>query len=494
MKKDQYTDYQSFHTHFQQGHNQLVYKITTSDFLTPSLLFSLLDPEQKNCFLLESVEGGRSVGRYSIIGIDPDLIWKYSKDKAYIKQGDSDFTEDSLPPLESLRSQLQKSKLVFDSSLPPMSYGLFGYLGYNFIRQVEDFSYNIKRSIGTEDGLMIRPTILIIFDHVKSLIYFISPVYYSQDNSPESTYKKAFLKIDRIIEKLKAPISLDITAIDNVENKKSLNIKSNLSKEQFFKHVDKAKNYIHEGDIFQVVLSQRFELDFPYSAFQFYRSLKRLNPSPFLFYFNFHDHTVVGSSPEILVRLRDDKVTIKPIAGTRKRGKTEQEDYELSQDLLNDPKERAEHLMLLDLARNDVGKVSTPNSVNVTKKNIIEYYSHVMHIVSNVEGEKKETVDSLDCLLSGFPAGTVSGAPKIRAMEIIDELEPDDRGIYGGAIGYISPNEELDTCIALRTAIIKDNKIYIQAGAGIVADSNPLSEYQETENKAKALISALEEM
>ena len=365
-----------------------------------------------------------------------------------------------------------------------MGAGLFGYLGYDMIRQVEILASNLPDAIGTPDAIMVRPTIVAIFDAVAQEIIIASPVYKG------GSYDKAVARINAVINDLNLPIANQV--IEDIETP-SVNPKLGTSLGAFTKRVKKAKDYIYAGDIFQVVIGQRLSAKLPASEFSLYRSLRRTNPSPFLYFLNFNDHSIIGSSPEILVRLREKVVTIRPIAGTRPRGKTQAEDVQNEKDLLADPKECAEHLMLLDLGRNDVGRVSKPGTVNVTERFTIERYSHVMHIVSNVEGEILEKHDAISALFAGFPAGTVSGAPKVRAMEIIDELEEEKRGIYGGAVGYISSNGDMDTAIALRTGIVKDGTLHVRAGAGIVMDSVPKLEFEETLHKAAALFRAAEQ-
>ncbi len=480
-----------FQTFFEAGKTQLVWQWVSADLETPVSTFLKLSKNAPYSFLLESVEGGEVLGRYSAIGLDPDLIWKY-QDNEVTLNGDLQ----SEKPLTSLRAQLKDCKIdVVDETIPPMGpSGLFGYMGYDCIRLVEDIPDANPDEIGVPDSVMMRPTMMILFDNVKNMMCFVTPVRAHKSNSDKSAgdvYAEAVARIDGLYNKLMDPID---TAMLHNQTKLDLPLKqqSNMSRETFHNMVDKAKDYILAGDIFQAVLSQRFSVDFDLPAFDLYRSLRRLNPSPFLFYINFDGFALVGSSPEILVRSRDNVVTIRPIAGTRKRGKDAAEDKTLMEDLLSDPKERAEHLMLLDLGRNDIGRVADISTVEVTDQFTVENYSHVMHIVSNVEGRLKDNMDSLDALFAGFPAGTTSGAPKIRAMEIIDELEPTKRSTYAGCVGYMDGNGDLDTCIALRTALVKDGKVYVQAGGGVVADSDPEGEYIESCNKAKAVIQAAE--
>lgn len=483
--------FDDFKTHFKAGQSQLVWQWIPADLETPVSAFLKLSKNKPYSLLLESVEGGAVLGRYSAIGLDPDLIWKYQNGK--VTFNDDVQTE---PPLDSLRLQIKQCKIdIVDETMPPMSpSGLFGYMGYDCIRLIENIPDTNPDELNVPDSVMIRPTIMVLFDNVKNMMCIATPVRHHKNNSDEGAddvYAKAVSRIDKIYDDLLNPIDPQMLHHQTAINL-PLDVKSNTSRENFHGMVKKAKDYILAGDIFQAVLSQRFSVDFDLPAFDLYRSLRRLNPSPFLFYINFHGFSLVGSSPEILVRLRQGTVTIRPIAGTRKRGANAEEDKALMEELLNDPKERAEHLMLLDLGRNDIGRVAQTNSVKVTDQFTIENYSHVMHIVSNVQGILKKGMDSLDALFAGFPAGTVSGAPKIRAMEIIEELEPIKRSTYAGCVGYFDGNGDLDTCIALRTALVKDGKVYVQAGGGVVADSDPEGEYIESCNKAKAVLMAAE--
>lgn len=483
-----FTDFQK---HFEGAKTQLMWHWIPADLETPVSAFLKLSKDKPYSLLLESVEGGAVLGRYSAIGLEPDIIWKYADGKVTVNN-----VKDNAKPLQSLRTQLDACKIdVVAEEMPPMSpSGLFGFMGYDCIRLVEDIPDTNPNDLDLPESMMMRPTIMVLFDNVKNMMCLVTPVRVHTGNSKQSAaeiYASATARLDKIYNDLLNPI--DPKMLHN-ESKLTLPLKveSNMTRSDFHGMVTKAKDYILAGDIFQVVPSQRFATDFDLPAFDLYRSLRRLNPSPFLFYINFEDFSLVGSSPEILVRLRDNVVTIRPIAGTRKRGKDAAEDKALTEDLLADPKERAEHLMLLDLGRNDIGRVADISTVDVTAQFTIEYYSHVMHIVSNVQGILKKGMDSLDALFAGFPAGTVSGAPKIRAMEIIDELEPVRRGTYAGCVGYLDGNGDLDTCIALRTALVKDGKVYVQAGGGVVADSDPEFEYIESCNKAKAVIQAAE--
>ena len=484
--------FNAFEENFNAGKTQLVWQWIPADLETPVSAFLKLSQDAPYSLLLESVEGGENLGRYSAIGLKPDLIWQYKNNQVTLNNETQD-TE----PLTSLRQQIKASKIdVVNNDIPPMGpSGLFGYMGYDCVRLIEDIPDNNNDELNIPDSIMMRPTIMVLFDNVRQMMCLITPVRdtaKTTDAAPADIYAKAQNRLEQVFDDLCTPIN-PISLHSASELSLPLDVTSNIQKPDFHAMVEKAVEYIYAGDIFQAVLSQRFEAPFDLPAFDLYRSLRRLNPSPFLFYINFDGFALVGSSPEILVRLRDNKVSLRPIAGTRKRGKTPEEDQALIDDLLNDPKEIAEHLMLLDLGRNDVGRVCKTGSVTVTEKFIIEKYSHVMHIVSNVEGDLKDNLDSLDALFAGFPAGTTSGAPKIRAMEIIEELEPTRRASYAGCVGYFDGNGDLDTCIALRTALVKDGKVYVQAGGGVVADSNPEFEYQECVNKAKAVLQAAED-
>jgi anthranilate synthase component I len=488
-------DYDQFARNYAAGEAQIVTTRLVADLETPVSAMLKLGRNAKYSFLLESVEGGAVRGRYSIIGLNPDIIWKAVGNRASVNRKalidtDGPFTEEPTEPLAALRALIAESQIRLPDDAPPMSAGVFGYMGYDFVRLMEDLPAPNPDVLGLPDGIMIRPTVMAIFDAVKDEVTVTSPVYPDNGVSAKAAYARAKERLSEVVDALDRP--LDLALRDSDIN--SIGIpSSNTTPDDYKAMVAKAKEYIAAGDIFQVVLSQRFEADFDLPPFSLYRSLRRINPSPFLVFLNFDSFSVVCSSPEILVRVRDGNVTIRPIAGTRPRGTTPTADKALADELLNDPKELAEHLMLLDLGRNDVGRVAEIGSVKVTDKFFLEYYSQVMHIVSNVEGQLRQGQDLVDALCAGFPAGTVSGAPKVRAMEIIDELERDKRGVYAGCVGYFSADGEMDTCIVLRTAIVKDGKMYVQAGAGIVADSDPDSEHIECVNKAKALFRAAED-
>lgn len=454
---------------------------------------------QPNSFLLESVEGGASRGRYSFIGLRPDLIWRCFGDSAEINRAVPEDPKAFVPcpvseasgAIESLRALVGESRIDVPDELPPMASGLVGYLAYDMVRLTEKLSDDNPDVIGVPDSIFLRPTVMAIFDSLKDNLTIISPVWPNPSVSAEEAYGAAQGRLAEVVRDFETPPSAQAKKPQG--DHQHPEPVANMTREAFHGMVKKAVEYIHAGDAFQIVPSQRFRLPFTLPPLAFYRSLRRLNPSPFLFFLDFGDFSVVGSSPEILVRVRDGKITLRPLAGTRKRGTSDEEDEALVKDLLSDPKEIAEHLMLLDLGRNDVGRVAEVGTVEVTEQFVVEYYSHVMHIASNVEGVLASDCDAIDALLAGFPAGTVSGAPKVRAMEIIDELEPERRGVYAGCIGYFGANGDMDTCIALRTAVIKDGTLYVQAGSGVVADSDPESEYQESCNKAQALIRAAEE-
>ena len=444
--------------------------------------------KEKNSFIFESVEKGIIKGRYTIFGKKPDKIWEFNNSNSFYINKDNKRKKIKGEPKKIIENLIQNFKFKIPSALPPICSLLSGYFSYDCIRYLEKIPNKCKDDLKLPDVRLLRPTVLIIHDNLKKRIFYITNVY---KDEKIFNYKKKYIEVKKEINQLIFQASNRNNKIVVSNSSKKLVVKSNTSKGKFLNMVNKAKNYIKIGDIFQVVLSQRFEVKLNKKPLEIYKKLRVTNPSPFMFFFNFPDFQIIGASPEILVRLRNNKITIRPIAGTRPRGKNKKQDLFYTKDLLKDKKELAEHLMLLDLGRNDVGKVSKINTVKVTEKFNVEKYSHVMHIVSNVMGEFNNKLSKFKSLLSGFPAGTVSGAPKIRAMEIIDKLESSRRKVYAGGIGYFSANGEFDTCIALRTAVAKNNKFYVQAGAGIVADSKPQKEYEETVNKAKALLSSL---
>ena len=467
-----------------KGRPSLVIRRRVDDTESPVSAMLKLNPMSQGLVLFESVVGGETRGRYSFIGMAPDLWWRVRDGKAETSLT-ADFretTETSTDIMAALRGFIDACKVDGMDGLPPMAAGAFGYLGYDMVRHVERLPEPKPDPNGVPEAMLMRPGVVLIFDGVRQEIILAAPA--------RSGAKAANDLLDRIEETLDQPMPPSRPSDAPVEK---INFASNTTKARYLEMVEKAKSYIHAGDTFQVVPSQRFSAPFERSPFAFYRALRRLNPSPFMFYVNFGDFQVSGSSPEILVRVRKGVVTVRPIAGTLPRGATPELDEANAQKLISDPKERAEHLMLLDLGRNDVGRVAARGTVEVTESFTIERYSHVMHIVSNVQGVLKDGEDMVSALAAGFPAGTTSGAPKIRAMEIITELEPHARGVYAGGVGYFGAGGDMDTCIALRTAVFKGGRIHVQAGGGVVFDSNPESEFQETIHKASALFRAAEE-
>lgn len=487
----------------------VVWATRVGDLETPVSALLKLGAEAPGVFLLESVQGGDFRGRYSIIGLDPDLIWRVKEGRAEISQGsfeDAAFAAQPNDPLDSLRTVLRDSALQLPDGLPPMAAGLFGYLGYDMVRLIERLPDKVADPLCTPDAVLVRPTLICVFDNVTSEITVVTPARFDSAQTAAQAYEGASERLARVWRALASSLPTQREGASPPPSEK-LEPRSNTTPNAYRALVAKCKEYCRAGDVFQVVPSQRFSAPFDYSSFALYRALRRLNPSPFLYYLNFADFSVVGSSPEILVRLRGETVTIRPIAGTRPRGATPAEDSALEQELLADPKERAEHLMLVDLARNDLGRVAKRGGsgnraaaagagsahVRVTEAFTIERYSHVMHIVSNVEGEIAAGLSALDALLAGFPHGTVTGAPKIRAMEVINEVEPHKRGIYAGGVGYFGAGGDMDTCIALRTGVLKGGTLHVQAGGGVVLDSDAEAELQETLHKSRALFRAAAE-
>ncbi len=486
--------FEDFEAAWNAGENQVVYTRLAADLDTAVSLMLKLTDARKDSFMLESVTGGEVRGRYSIVGMKPDLIWRAMGTTSEVNRqarfdGDA-FEPCEGDPLTAFRAILAESRIDLPDDLPASSAGLFGYLGYDMIRLVEHLPDVNPDPIGLPDAVMIRPSVVAVLDGVKGDVILVSPVFQSSNLSAKAAYAQAAERVQDALRDLdrQTPTSHDLGETAEIGEPVS-----NFTHEGYLAAVEQAKEYIKAGDIFQVVPAQRWTQDFPLPPFALYRSLRRTNPSPFMFYFNFGGFQVIGASPEILVRVFGNEVTIRPIAGTRPRGATPAEDKALEEDLLSDQKELAEHLMLLDLGRNDVGRVAKIGTVRPTEEFIIERYSHVMHIVSNVIGELSDDHDALSAFLAGMPAGTVSGAPKVRAMEIIDELEPEKRGVYGGGVGYFASNGDMDMCIALRTAVVKDEKLYIQAGGGVVYDSDPEAEFMETVNKSKAIRRAAED-
>ena len=467
--------------------NQIIYaskKVKSDDEIT-NLIDNFL--VEKNSFIFESVEKGKIKGRYTIFGKNPDKVWEFNDKKSYLISKNKRIKLKGKPDL-LIEKIIEEFKFETPKNLPKICSLISGYFSYDAIRYIEAIPNKCKNDLNLPDVRLMRPRTVIIHDNLKKEIYFIINIF---NDEKISNYKEKFDNIKSELFKLSIQSLIKNPVNKTYKEVKNINVKSNTPKNKFLAMVNKAKEYIKLGDIFQVVLSQRFETNLSRKPLDIYKKLRITNPSPFMFFFNFKDFQIIGASPEILVRLRDNKITVRPIAGTRPRGRNKREDVYFEKDLMNDKKELSEHLMLLDLGRNDAGKVSKINSIKVTESFIVERYSHVMHIVSNVVGEYNKKFSKFKSLMAGFPAGTVSGAPKIRAMEIIDELESVRRKVYAGGIGYFSANGEFDTCIALRTAVAKDKKFYVQAGAGIVADSKPINEYKETVNKAKALINAL---
>ncbi|HEY2444356.1 MAG TPA: anthranilate synthase component I [Rhizomicrobium sp.] len=487
-------DYPVFSRIHDEGRGQAVFARRIADLETPVSAYMKLAGLRDNAFLLESVHGGESRGRYSIIGVEPDVIWQCRNGRAGIVRtgagygGTSGRPTDT--PFQSLRMLLDEMRMELPDVLPPMCVGLFGYLGYDMVREIERLGPARADPLDLPDAILFRPTITAIFDNLRGEIILVTPAWPAAGTDAGTSYSQASQRLSRAAALLDAPLALAAAPVDANPQP----IQSNMSRAEYLAIVERAKAYIRAGDIFQVVPSQRFRRPFALQPFSLYRSLRRLNPSPFLYHLAFPGFAIVGSSPEILVRLRDGIVTVRPIAGTRRRGANAEEDTRLGEELVADPKERAEHLMLLDLGRNDVGRVAETGSVQVTGSFFIERYSHVMHLVSNVEGRIRDGLDAVDALAAGLPAGTLTGAPKIRAMEIIDEFEQVKRGAaYAGAVGYIAANGSMDTCIVLRTAVVKDGVMYVQAGGGVVADSVPEAEFEESVNKARALFSAADE-
>ncbi len=488
-------DFAAFADGWEAGRNQLVWTRLAADLDTPVSLMLKLTAGQRNAFLLESVTGGEVRGRYSIIGMKPDLVWECrgttSRVNRMARFDDAAWEEMPGDPLAALRALIDESRIDLPDGLPAASAGLFGYLGYDMIRLVERLGAPNPDPIGMPDARLLRPSVVCVLDGVRGEVTVVAPAWQGAGLGARAAYAQAAERVMDAVRDLERPApgaGRDLGEAAEVPEPVS-----NFTHEEYLAAVEAAKAYIRAGDIFQVVPSQRWRQPFDLPPFALYRSLRRTNPSPFMFHFDFGDAYVIGASPEILVRVFGGEVTIRPIAGTRPRGATPEADRAYEAELIGDEKERAEHLMLLDLGRNDVGRVAKIGTVRPTEEFIVERYSHVMHIVSNVVGELREGEDALSALLAGLPAGTVSGAPKVRAMEIIDELEPEKRGVYGGGVGYFSAGGDMDMCIALRTAVVKDGQLYVQAGGGVVYDSDPEAEYMETVNKSRAIRAAAED-
>ncbi|WP_374322981.1 anthranilate synthase component I [Brevundimonas sp.] len=487
-------DFDAFAAGLRAGRPQVIVRRIIDDLETPVSAYLKLGLDRPYACLLESVEDGAVNGRYSILTLDPDVVWRCRANAAEMARGQAigqgAFTPESLPALQSLRGLIAASRFDLPDDLPPMAAGLFGVFGYDMVRLLEPLGAPNPDPLDLPDAVLTRPSLVAIFDSVRHEIVLVSAAYPDAGLEPESAHDAAVARLDAFEAALRDPLPVRAAP----QKTQAPAFASPVDEAGFGEMVARAKDYIAAGDIFQVVLSHRFSAPWSADPFAFYRSLRRQNPSPYLFYLNFDGFQLAGSSPEILVRLKDGEVTIRPLAGTRARGETPEADKALEVELLADPKERAEHLMLLDLGRNDVGRVAAPGTVEVTESFVVERYSQVMHIVSNVRGKADPRLDAVDTLLAALPAGTLSGAPKVRAMEIIDELESQKRGIgYGGGVGYISAGGEADICITLRTALFADDRIFVQAGAGVVADSDPAAEYAETQHKARAPMRAAEE-
>ena len=482
----------TFAAAYDAGTPQILWTEAVADTDTPVSAMLKLGRAKSGSFLLESVEGGTVRGRYSMLGFDPDLAFRAEGQQCWINRRfgeDKDaWTAAEGDPLAVLRTLVAGSRMDVPEVLPPAFSTLVGHIGYESIGLIEPVPPAAGEGLALPDMMFVRPSLLLVFDRLRDALFIAAPVYPSHLTAEEAR-ERAVERIETAQSQLAGPLK-DRTHVSDLPDG---TLSANVAPERYAEMVAAAKEYIFAGDIFQVVLAQRFSMDFPLPPLELYRALRRINPSPFLYMLDMPDFALVGSSPEILVRVRDGEVTVRPIAGTRPRGKNAAEDAANRESLLADPKERSEHLMLLDLGRNDVGRVAARGSVAVTERETIEFYSHVMHIVSNVRGDLAPGHDAIDALMAGFPAGTVSGAPKVRAMQVIAELEPERRGAYAGGVGYFSPAGDMDSCIVLRTAVIKDGRMHVQAGAGIVADSDPASEQRECEAKAGALVAAARE-
>ncbi len=485
-----------FAERYARGEAQVVWTTLVADLETPVSAFLKLGGGKPMSFLLESVEGGAVRGRHSIIGIEPDLVWRANGARAEINRSarlkPEAFTPCPEPPLQALRALIAESRIALPDSLPPMAAGVFGYLGYDMVRLMEQLPPPNPDPVGIPDAVLVRPTIVVVFDAVKDSITVVTPVRPEKGVDAKAALD-ARHRAARQCGREPRPAARQIARASPMSARSRCRRNPTPRRPNTRRWCARPRTTSPPATPSRSCVAQRFEAPFTLPPFSLYRALRRTNPSPYLYFLDFGGFAIAGSSPEILVKVAHDIVTVRPIAGTRARGLTPHEDKALEEQLLADPKERAEHLMLLDLGRNDVGRVAEIGSVKVTDQFFIERYSHVMHIVSNVEGKLRKDRDTLDALAAGFPAGTVSGAPKVRAMQIIDELEKEKRGLYAGCVGYFSAAGEMDTCIVLRTALVKDGTMYVQAGAGIVADSNPDSEQQECINKAKALFRAAEE-
>ncbi len=471
-----------------------VFRTLLSDTLTPVSAFRRIDDGQTAC-LFESVIGGEKVGRYSFLAASPRVEVSARQNTVTVTENGESRSFDSENPLTEIRNRIENVTVASVPGLPPFTGGAVGYAGYDVVRYVEHLPDAPEDDRQLDDMSFAFYDEMLVFDHIKKSIIAITLAWPGRHDSAQAAFEDANARLAQLIQKLTTPLARELACMDVVpvdESSSGAEYHSNCTQEEFESSVNKCIDYIEAGDIFQVVLSQRLQIDIQCDPLEIYRSLRVLNPSPFMFFLRSGGCTLVGSSPEIMCRVMDGEMTVRPLAGTRRRGKTEEEDIALEQDLLSDEKERAEHVMLVDLGRNDVGRVARYGSIALPDVMVVERYSHVMHISSTVTGQLNGQSDAFDALMASLPAGTVSGAPKVRAMEIIDEFEPHRRGPYAGAVGYIDFSGNMDTCIALRTIVIKDDTAYVQAGAGIVADSNPTSEYEETLNKARGLLRAIE--
>jgi anthranilate synthase component 1 len=483
--------FEEFRQKAKKGNLIPVYREILADMETPVSAFLKID-DRGHSFLLESLEGGEKWARYSFLGSRPSVIIKsFGRSVEITRDGKTSRHTFRYDPLEVIKKILSAYKPVTDPSLPRFFGGAVGFMGYDVVRFFEELPAREKEGLDLPDVFFMITDTLVIFDNITHMIKVVSNAHV-KGQSAEAAYREATRKVNVLVKKLKSGVKSQAAGTKGKPKNKGHELISNFSQQQYEEAVLKAKEFIKAGDIFQVVPSQRFESKITVEPFEIYRALRLINPSPYMYFLRFGDATVVGASPEVMVRLEGDRIDLRPIAGTRRRGTSEEEDEALADELLADPKERAEHIMLVDLGRNDVGRVSEPGSVHVSELMVIERYSHVMHIVSNVRGRLSDKRDAYDVIRACFPAGTVSGAPKIRAMEIIDELEPTRRGPYAGAVGYFGFSGNMDTCITIRTLVIKNRTAYIQAGGGVVADSDPATEYQETVNKAKAMMRAVE--
>ena len=473
-----------------QGNVVPVYRQLLGDVLTPVSAFAKI-ASGPHAFLLESVVGGEKIGRYSFLGTDPFCIFKAKGNVVIIERGDEVERKEVANPLDALREIIGKYKTAPVPGLPRLSAGAVGYFGYDVVRYEEDLPDACEDRLGLPDVCLMFFNTLVIFDNVyKTCKVVHAPML--DGTSVHKAYDAALAKIRELCERLRAPDTLSLADDITPGGPLTLEYASNITRERYMEMVETCKEYIRAGDIFQVVPSQRLTATTDVDPFNIYRTLRAINPSPYMFYLKMNELKLIGSSPEVMVRVEDGNVMLRPIAGTRPRGDGEEEDRRLAEELLADPKERAEHVMLVDLGRNDVGRVAEYDTVRIEDEMVIERYSHVMHIVSSVVGRLAEGRDALDTLRACLPAGTLSGAPKVRAMEIIDEVETERRGPYGGAVGYIDFSGNMDTCITIRTIVMQGNTAYVQAGGGIVADSVPSTEYQETLNKATGLLKAIE--